>query len=79
MMRTQMQTQTPKYARPAADLYSMQYIRVLHVRVINVYTSLDAAIILLCMVCNCCSSLYLNVAGVLKKCFWGPEKVLEFL
>jgi len=47
-----------------------------HVTVMNIYSSMDAAIIVyICMVSNCCLSLYLNIAGydrVLEKCFWRP-------
>jgi len=53
-----------------------------HVTVMNIYSSMNAAIILyIYMVSNCCLSLYLNIAGLLQgpgKCFWVHGKVLEF-
>ena len=35
----------------------------------------------ICIVSNCCLSVYLNIAGLRQgpgKCLWGPGKVLEF-
>jgi len=53
-----------------------------HVTVMNIYSSMNAAIILyIYMVSNCCLCLYLNIAGLPRgpgKCFWVHGKVLEF-
>ena len=47
-----------------------------HVTLMNMYFSMDAAIILqvyvICMSSNCCLSLYLNIAGLRQ----GPGKML---
>jgi len=54
----------PKYARPHTSVLcsnSFFAISLQHVPVINVYSSMDAAIILYTMVSNCCLSVYLNI------------------
>jgi len=56
---------TPKYARLHISILSWNSffaVCLQHATVMNIYSSMDAAIIY--MVSNCCLSLYLNIAGL---------------
>jgi len=77
---TLMLMQTSTYSCPHTSVLLLCAISSQHVTVMNMYSSMDAAIVL-CMVSNCCLSLYLNVAGLRQhpgKMLPGSWKVLEF-
>jgi len=80
-----MRTQTPKYVRPHTSvqcLDSFLAISLQYVTVMNIYSSMDAAIIL-CIWVVTAVCLYIQTLlvydGVLEKCFWSPGKSWNFL
>jgi len=79
-----MRTQTPKYVRPHSSvlcLDSFLAISLQYVTVMNIYSSMDAAIIL-CIWVVTAVCLYIQTLlvydRVLEKCFWSPGKSWNF-
>jgi len=80
-----MRTQTPKYVHPHTSvlcLNSLLAISSQHMTVMNIYSSIDAAIILYIWLVT---AVYLYIQtllvhdGVLEKCFGSPGKSWNFL